>query len=125
MRRRYNMILENWLSGNLRTPTEEDAFRALDELDEVAEEIEKLAREGKHWEAYTKLTACVAFLNMASQEYRTTQPSIVQKLLNWIRKLKAAIDKIIQGIGGSSYSIGVSLPLGGVSLSVSFTAKAS
>jgi len=114
------MILDNWLSGNLRILTEQDASKALDELNEVAEGIEKLTREGKYWEAYTRLTACITFLNISFQQQRTQQPRIIQRLLNWIQNIKGTIDKVVQGIGGSGYSIGVSLPFG-ASISVSFT----
>ena len=61
------MIVENWLSGNLRAPSEGDAFKALEELEEVGEEIQRLTVERKHWEAYTKLTGSIAFLNVASE----------------------------------------------------------
>lgn len=120
------MIVESWLSGNLRAPSEEDAFKALDELEEVGEEIQRLTGEGKHWEAYTKLTGSIAFLNVASEKHPTTRPRIIEGLLNWIQKSKAAIDKIIQGIGGSGYSIGVAATFPPkVSFTVSFTVKAS
>ena len=118
------MILDKWLRGRLPTPTEEHAFQALDELEEAAQEIHELTRDKKYWEAYRRLTGCITFLSTASQQHPTRQPEIIQQLLKWIQKIKGAIDTVIRGIGGSGYSITVSVPWG-LSLAVSFDVKAS
>jgi len=91
---------------------------ALEELDKEGSDIEELANKDT-WNAWIRLTACITFLNMASQLYPTKQSGIIQRLLNWIQKVKGAIDKIVKGIGGNGYSIGISAPFG-VSISVSF-----
>jgi len=119
------MIVDKWLRGRLPTPTEEQAFQALDELKEVAQEIDELTRDEKYWEAYRRLTGCITFLSMASQRHPTALPAIIQQLLKWIQRIKGAIDKVIQGIGGSGYSIAFSAPPGMVTVSVSFAVEAS
>jgi len=114
------MILDKWLEGELETISYDSVSRALNELGEEADKVTDLAQGEKYWDAYIRLTACITFLNMASQQHPTRQPAIIQRLLNWIQKIKGAIDKIVKGIGGSGYSIGVSAPFG-ISISVSFT----
>jgi hypothetical protein len=120
------MILEDWLNGNLKTLTEEDASKALDELESVGDEIQSLTGQGKHWEAYEKLNGSIALANMASEQHPTKQPRIVQKLLAWIRKLKGAIDKMVQGIGGVGYSVSIAASIPPkLSITVSFSVKPS
>lgn len=118
------MIPDKRLSGKLSAPPKDDISRALDELEDVAQEIETLAKEKKYWEAYRRLTGCITFLSAASQQHTSRQPEIIQELLKWIQKIKRAIDTVIRGIGGSGYGISVSVPWG-VSLAVSFDVNAS
>lgn len=122
------MILDKWLGGDTTSiyDVKGSIFpdvidKALDELEGEAGKIMNLVQTGKYWDAYVRLTACVTFLNMASQQYPHKQPAIIQRLLNWIQKIKSAVDKIVKGIGGNGYSIGISAPFG-VSISISFTA---
>jgi hypothetical protein len=117
------MVLDKWLSGELSTPTEDDTRQALNEVEKVAQNIEMLTKEKEYWEAYRRLTGFITFLSTASQQHPTRQPEIIQQLLKWIQKIKGAIDTVIQGIGGSGYSITVSVQ--GLSLTVSFTIEAS
>jgi hypothetical protein len=117
--RRYNMILDNWLDGRLQTLADKDALRALDELEEEAREIEKLTGEGKYWEAYKRLFACISFFNTVAHQYPNIRSGIIRRLLDWIEKTKKAVDEIVKGVGGNGYTIGVSLPFG-VSVAISF-----
>ncbi|GAG54901.1 unnamed protein product [marine sediment metagenome] len=48
------------------------------------------------------------------------QSGIIQRLLEWIRKIKRELDKVVGEIGGDGYSIGVSAPFG-VAVSISFS----
>lgn len=117
------MVLDKWLSGELTSVSLEIVEGALNELEGEGGKIADLAESGeseKCWNAWTRLTAYVSFLNVTSQQYPSKQPAIIQRLLKWIQKMKNAIDKIVRGIGGNGYSIGVSAPFG-VSISVSFT----
>ncbi len=98
---------------------EEHLNNALNMLKSKEENIESLLQYGKPWEAYGELMACIALFNATAQQYPAKRPSIIQRLLTWIKNIKSTLDKIINGIGGNGYSIGVSMPWG-VSVSVSF-----
>ena len=113
------MVVDRWLSGEVASVTVEMVDQALDELEQGAENISSLADAGKYWAAYMRLTTCISFLNMAAQQQPSKLPRIIQHLLNWIQKIKSAVDKIAKGIGANGYSIGVSAPFG-VSVSISF-----
>lgn len=116
------MILDKWLSGEIVSISLDIVEQALDELEGEGEKVRHLAQSGEYWDAWIRLTACITFLNVASQQHPTRQPAIIQRLLNWIQKIKGAINKIVKGIGGSGYSLGVSAPFG-ISISVSFTVE--
>ncbi len=111
-----SMILDKWLEGELSNITYDIVSQALNELEEEGDKIQYLIRP----DAYTRLIACITFLNMAYQQNPTKQPEIMQRLLNWIQNIKYIIDPIVSGIGGDGYSIGVAAPFG-VSITVSFS----
>jgi hypothetical protein len=116
------MVLDKWLTGELMSVSLEMVETALNELEGEEGMIVDSGESGeskKCWNAWTRLTLYVSFLNVASQQYPSKQPAIIQRLLNWIQKIKGALDKIVKGIGGNGYSIGVSVPFG-VSISISF-----
>ncbi len=117
------MVLDKWLRGEVMSLRWDEVEKFLDELNREASEIENLAKSvesEKCWNAWIRLTACISFLNLASQQHPSKQPAIIQRLLNWIQAIKGAIDNIVKGMGGNGYSIGVSAPFG-VSISISFT----
>jgi hypothetical protein len=111
------MILDNWLSGE--SISEQMVNKALDELQKEADTILDFVQRGKYWDGYVRLMASISFLNVAAQQHQAKLPHIIRRLLNWIQQIKSTIDKIVKGIGGNGYSIGVSAPFG-VSVSVSF-----
>ena len=115
------MVMDRWLSGRVETISPEMVDEALDELEGTVKEIEGLADGGDYWGGYARLTACISFFNTAGQQQPSKQPGIIGRLLNWIQKIKSVVDKIVKGVGGNGYSIGVSAPFG-ISVSISFPA---
>lgn len=115
------MFADRWLRGERIVITSGVIEKALNELEEETEKIRHLAEAGKYWDAYVRLITCVSFLNIAGQQLPSKWPDIIGRLLDWIRKIKGEVDKIVRGLGGNGYSIGASLPLG-VSVSISFPA---
>lgn len=113
------MVLDKWLSGEVVTVSAQMVDQALDELEGEAEKIRYLVEAEKYWDAYTKLTTYVSFLNMAAQQQPSKLPGIIQRLLDWLKRIKGELDKIVRGIGADGYSIGVSAPFG-VSVSIPF-----
>lgn len=114
------MVMDRWLSNQVETISPEMIDKAFDELEGTEKEIEDLADRRDYWDSYARLTACISFFNAAGQQQPSKQPGIIGRLLNWIQKIKSVVDKIVKGVGGSGYSIGVSAPFG-VSVSISFS----
>lgn len=114
------MTVDNWLSGETHISVQM-VDKALRELQAEGESIMGMVDKEDYWGAYKRLCACVSFFSMATQEQPTRLPWIIQALLNWIQKMKGHLDKMVKGIGGNGYTIGVSAPFG-VSVSISFPA---
>ena len=112
------MIIDNWLSGETHISVQ-IVDKALDQLQEEQASIEVMVDKEDYWEAYKRLCAYISFFSAAAQQQPTKLPWIIQRLINWIQKMKGQLDKMVRGIGGNGYSIGVSAPLG-VSVSISF-----
>jgi len=117
------MLVDMWLNGEALVITPDVVSQALKELDEELKEIKGLALKGKYWEAYKRLVACISFLSIAAQQQPGDQTAITRRLLDWVETIKPTVDNIVWGLGGNSYIIGVSAPLGGISISVSFPVK--
>lgn len=114
------MTVDNWLSGETHISVQ-IVDEALDELREEQENIKGMVDKEDYWGAYKRLCACISFFSMATQQQPIRLPWIIQALLNWIQRMKGHLDKMVKGIGGNGYSIGVSAPFG-VSVSISFLA---
>lgn len=106
------MLVDEWLNGKVETVSPNVVNRALGELGGEADKLENLVKQGKHWDAYNRLISTVSFINIASQQQPSKVPEIIQRLLDWIHKIKDSVAKIIKGIGGNGYSISVSVPSG-------------
>ena len=114
------MILDEWLKGDIKVINEDMINRSLADLQEETDELDRLVyQQGKYWEAFIRFTMYVSFMNNAIQQQPSKLPKIIQRLLEWIQKIKAILDKSVQNIGAKGYTIGVSAPWG-VSVSVSF-----
>jgi hypothetical protein len=113
------MILDKWLAGEIISISFDMVEQALNELELVGDEIGRLAKEGQNWEAYTRLTDCLSFFNRAAAQLPDRRHGIIERLLDWIQRIRNAMDQIVSGVGGNGYSIGISIPFG-LSLSISF-----
>ena len=117
------MLVDKWLNGEALAITPVVISQALKELDEELKEVKGLALKGKYWAAYKRLAACISFLSVAGQQQPGAQMEIMRRVLDWMEAIKPTVDNIVWGLGGNGYSIGISAPLGGISISISFPVK--
>lgn len=116
------MVLDRWLNGDDVDFSPKTVTSALDEFEEEAKRIEDLVfRERRYWDACTRLITCISFFDTAVEKEPSNESRIIQRLLAWVREIQRDLNKIVQEVGASGYSIGISAPFG-VSVSPSFTA---
>ena len=108
-----NQILGKW--G--RKAAKMDSYIAEDfeiNFDHIISKLDGLTDPDK---AFGYLVAVIIIFNKAIKE----NPSILEKLLKWIKKLKEKLDVIAKDIEADNYSI--SAGLSGVSVEISFSPK--
>jgi hypothetical protein len=115
------MVLDKWLTGEVTTVSVETVDKALGELEEEGKKIRQLVDSEEYWNAFTRLTACISFFNIVAQQQPSKRGGIIGRLLNWIEEIKSTLGRIVRGVRGNGYSIGMSA-LFGVSVSISFPA---
>ena len=70
------------------------------------------------YKALGELTLLISFINLNSLQYHP----IINKLQNWISKIKDQAEKVARALFANGYSIGVGFPIG-ISVNLSYNVK--